>query len=164
MIDVKIRGFDEVKAALNQLDRKMAGRAVMSALRKGAEPALARARALVPRDSGFLAKHLSIRPAKSKARRIRVILTTRTREPKTRIQRKRLRTAKARVKAAGVKVDVRRLDYGFYSHFLEFGTKTIGRQQFLGPAMRSTQTQFVARFSEAMRLEVDKALAEGRRR
>lgn len=151
MVEMKLVGFDQLLSDLREFGSKVEGELVQAALKDAAEPALEAARAMVPVESGYLQHELKIRGASRRGGRIRVFLTTRSKRPKTAAQRHRLAKAKARVRASGGRVDARRLDFAFYSHFLEFGTKKMAPKPFLRPALASAKGAFVARFEAAMR-------------
>jgi len=154
-IEMKVVGFDQLITTLKQFGPKVERQLVQAALLDAGQPMLERARALVPKDSGFLARELKLRRIRNRGGKVRVMLTTRTKRPKTAVQRQRIRKARARAKAAGMKVSSRRLDFGFYSHFLEFGTKKMAPQPFMRPALAGSRQLFVSRFEGAMRQGIE---------
>jgi len=106
-MNIKIEGAKELERKLLSMEPKLARKSVMRALRAGARPILARAKALVPAPTGALKKSLKIRALKKRRYSHGVMVAT---------------------SEGWFKGDE------FYGAFVEFGTSKMPPHPFMRPA------------------------------
>jgi HK97 gp10 family phage protein len=118
MVDIEIKGLDEIEKRLKQLPQKVAKKVVRKAVREGAKPILKAAQSKVPVKTGALKKSLKVRAMKAKL-------------------------AKG---GAGVHVGVSDQWFKgdlFYGGMVEFGTKNMPAKPFIRPAYDEKKNEAV---------------------
>lgn len=130
-------GFPEVDHLLKTLENKLKRKAIRKGTRAGAKIVVARARALVPVDTGLLESTLTVRAAKK-------------------VERGNI----------GHSVTHRQSwkEDPFYAHFVEFGTvRWPGGSPYIRPALYDSRTKVVAVARAAMKTGVDEISANARK-
>lgn len=172
-------GFGDIKDLLGRLPERVGQSALQAALHEAAEPTAEEARALCPRnDSKWTpqdapAKSLSAaeqramavndpRAYKSYVRKVfaRVRGNSRTGRKQGHLADNiRVFDVPPQDRAAAVVVSYPRRF--FYGHFLEWGTKRMGKIPFLRPAWDATKGEYLTKFGQAMWARLSAALPSG---
>lgn len=146
MADVALEGGPRLIAQLKALGGPVARKVVLTAVKRGAEIELAKAKELAPQDTGKMAATLKIRAAPRKRGRVGRMVQTGKRSQ------------------LGIPEDAE----GYYPYAVEFGTtervqKTTGRRtgkvaavHFLRDAIETTETQVL----QVLKSELEKGIRE----
>lgn len=141
-VDIKFEGYLELKEVFQTLSDNFGPKDNMSILRKSVgeslNPVLARARSLVPKDTGALSASLQIesRKATRKDRRSKYVsmgdsvIGAVTTAPGSKLAKRKFKNEKTGLKQVGIPSDARAIA-------VEFGTAKMAGTPFLRPALES---------------------------
>ena len=135
-VDIEMIGDKELERDLKKFDEKNQRRIARAGLKKGAEPTLALAKALVPKDKGLLAAALDIRPARGRRNQIGVEISTGTRE----------------------QLQIDDDDEFYYPAVVEYGSRNVPARSFLRSSFDQTEEQVIAVAGEHMAKNIVRTL------
>lgn len=153
MIELNIKGADDLKRALEQIATKMQNNVLRSAVREASKPVLDEARARAPvltapdprRKPGTLKRAIGIRSPRIKGRMVVGGVTVRSQSPKQ-VAAFKARTNK---KAADNPNDA------FYAPFVEFGTAKMRARPFMRPALSARAQSAIDALGAKIRERLD---------
>jgi HK97 gp10 family phage protein len=141
-VNVRIHGLTGIEAKIKLLNKRLAKKVLSKALTKGARPIVARARSLVPVDTGFIKRAIGARARRNPdgARRDVGVLSD---IKGGGLSRSNARASKSPIKRRGKSKSSGLQGFKnsptFYWRFLEFGTARMSAKPFLRPAFEGTK-------------------------
>lgn len=142
-VKIEVEGLAELEQELLRLEKKVATKALRSALVRAARPVVKAARAKVPVDTGALQASIGTTTRKGRGRRN---FASALIGPKSRNKR-----AIAIANAAG-----RKVKGIFWGHLVELGYGRQRPQPFLRPALDENVTEVVATFAAAIKKNLER--------
>jgi HK97 gp10 family phage protein len=156
VIEVEVKGMDQLQAALEALPQKVAQRGIRRALRNGSDILRSEMMSLVRKDSGFLEEHLGTKIRFEKGE----LAATAFVGPQGKVDypafmsgayniKRIVKNGKEKIKKVG------RIAVASVARYLEFGTARSGKFPFMTPAFDSTREKILQEIISTLKRAVE---------